>query len=49
MSSDPTIDEQAEFYDLWNKKNRSGQFDEVSDEIRLRAEEVLAYLSSLNL
>ncbi len=49
MPSQPTIQEQAEFYDRWNEENRTDGFDNVSPEIRLRGERILARFSEMGL
>lgn len=47
MNRQPSIVAQAEFYDAWNLECRKCDFDEVSDEIRLRGQKVLDLLSQM--
>jgi len=44
----PTIGEQAEFYDQWNTRYRSDDFDQIEPEIRSRADKILSYLADSN-
>jgi 2-polyprenyl-3-methyl-5-hydroxy-6-metoxy-1,4-benzoquinol methylase len=45
----PPFAEQQRFYDEWNTRHRSVGFDDISDEIRLRAQRVLLELNALGL
>jgi 2-polyprenyl-3-methyl-5-hydroxy-6-metoxy-1,4-benzoquinol methylase len=47
MREQPTIQEQASFFDEWNEKHRSAGFDEIEPESKARAERVLRILGSL--
>jgi 2-polyprenyl-3-methyl-5-hydroxy-6-metoxy-1,4-benzoquinol methylase len=45
----PPFEEQQRYYDEWNTTHRSVDFDDVTDEIRLRAQRVLLDLQSMQL
>ncbi len=47
MSEQPTLQEQAAFFDEWNKKHRNVAFDAVEPESKARGERVLRILSAL--
>jgi 2-polyprenyl-3-methyl-5-hydroxy-6-metoxy-1,4-benzoquinol methylase len=41
MSSRPSIEEQVHFYDQWNSEHRADRYEEIHQEIRARADEIL--------
>jgi 2-polyprenyl-3-methyl-5-hydroxy-6-metoxy-1,4-benzoquinol methylase len=49
MAHDPSIDEQIAYYDRWNSSHRSGEFDEIAEEIRMRGVRVLQRLKAMDL
>jgi len=46
MTSPPSIEEQAEFYDNWNKQHRGDRYHEIHGEIKARAHEILKALEA---
>ena len=44
--AEPSIDEIRDHYDDWNERYRSGRFDEIEPEIRIRGERLLDMLRS---
>ncbi len=49
MSDLPPLEEQQRYYDDWNLRYRSVDFEDVSEEIRVRAERVLSDLHAMEL
>lgn len=46
MNEDPSLADQRAFYDNWNLQHRRGDFQEIDQEIRIRAERMLELLGS---
>jgi 2-polyprenyl-3-methyl-5-hydroxy-6-metoxy-1,4-benzoquinol methylase len=49
ISTIPTILEQQQFYDDWNFKARSGDFNSISPEIRIRGEKVVEIIKGIKI
>jgi 2-polyprenyl-3-methyl-5-hydroxy-6-metoxy-1,4-benzoquinol methylase len=49
MAGRPSIEDQIEFYDSWNKKHRGDEYAEIHGEIKARADKILDAVEARNL